>query len=344
MATIEQENQMRETLNKNLEALLNLSIDSLIRKEELGVSLNFEEGKPYFERVLKLFKDIKDTNLDGISYEALNQINNQVVIAIGDFKNIREFSIDKYPNNTKATRDQFIGTVRDRYDEFYKILTPHIAYGIRKGTDFGALEKQARETVEKMIELTGKLVEKQKETEKETKEILESMRKAAAEAGVSQNAIYFSSEAKENKDAADNWLKITKYLAISTIVYALLATIAFFIWGANLGFEQSIQLAVAKVLIFSVFYYATIWCGKNYRSYMHNYVINKHRQNGLSTFQAFAKATDDDTIKDAVLLRSTESIFGSSNSGFIANDSDQSGGSQILEIIRSGLDSKGGKV
>lgn len=343
MATLEQEKEMRETLNQNLEALLGISIESLIRRDELGASLNFEEGKPYFERVIKLFRDIKDTNLDGISYEALSQINNQAVIAIGDFKNIREFSIDKYPQNTKSTRDQFISTVRDRYDEFYKILTPHIAYGIRKGTDFAALEKQARETAEKIIELTGQLVQKQKETEKEAKEILDSMRKAAGEAGVSQNAIYFSLEAEEHKSKAESWLTATKWMAGATILFAVLATVAFFIFTKDFSFEQALQLAVAKVLIFSVFYYATIWCGKNYRAYVHNYVVNKHRQNGLSTFQAFVKATEDQTIKNAVLLKATESIFGLANSGFISSDSEQSGSSQILEIIRSGFESKGGK-
>ena len=68
MATLEQEIQMKETLAKNLEALTSISIGSLIRREELGASLNFEEGKPYFERVLKLFSDIKNANF-GLTFE-----------------------------------------------------------------------------------------------------------------------------------------------------------------------------------------------------------------------------------------------------------------------------------
>lgn len=343
MATLQEEKNMLDALEKNLEVLSGITPESLVRREELGVSLSFEEGLPSFRRTLKLFNDLKNANKDGVPYNTLNELNNLAVNCIEEFKKVKEFSMDKYPQNPVNSRDTLISSVRDRYDEYYKKLTPHIAYSIRKGTDFEALESQARETLTELIKTKNDIIKEQEKAKKDSESILESMRKAAAEAGVSQNAIYFSTEAKENKDAADTWLKITKYLAISTIVYALLATIAFFIWGANLGFEQSVQLAVAKVLIFSVFYYATIWCGKNYRSYMHNYVVNKHRQNGLSTFQAFAKATDDNTIKDAVLLRSTESIFGSSNSGFITNDSDQSGGSQILEIIRSGIDSKSGK-
>lgn len=343
MATVEQEEIMRETLIKNLDALLSISSESLVKRDELGASLNFEEGKPYFERVLKLFRHIRSANLEGMSHNALNSINGLVATAINDFKNIKEFSIDKYPNNTKATRDQFINTIRDRFDEYYSILTPHIAYSIRMGTDFEALEKKAREAAENMLYITGNMIEKQKEIEKQSQEILDSMRKAAGEAGVSQNAIFFSNEAKENLAQADDWLKYTKWMAGITIFFAILATIVFLLLDLKGDFEKSLQLAIAKILIFSVLYYATIWCGKNYRSYMHNFVINKHRQNGLSTFQAFAKATEDETIKNAVLLKATESIFGNTNSGFVHADSDQSSGSQILEIVRSGFEAKGSK-
>ena len=191
--------------------------------------------------------------------------------------------------------------------------------------------------------MKSEIIKEQKDSKTESESILESMRKAAGEAGVSQNAIYFSLEAEEHKRTAENWLRVTKWMAIATIVFAVLATVAFFWFVKDLSFEQALQLAVAKILLFSVFYYASVWCGKNYRAYIHNYVINKHRQNGLSTFQAFVKATEDQAIKNAVLLKATESIFGIANSGFISSESEQSGSSQILEIIRSGFESKSGK-
>jgi len=344
MATIEQETKKREELEGNLNELASITPDSLIRKAELGTALSFEEGLPYFKRTLKLFSDLSNSKLDGISHTALNQLNTAATQAFGEFKSIKDFSIEQHPQNTKDARDQLINTIRDRYDHYYQILTPHIAYSIRKGTDFEALEKNARETLSEVFKIKEKLNEEQLKAKKEATDILESMRKAAAEVGVSQHAIYFKEAAEEHKNASDTWFSYTKWMAFSTIIFAVLATIAFFFYGSDLRFEQAIQLAVAKILVFSVFYYATIWCGKNYRAYLHNYVVNKHRQNGLSTFQAFVKATEDEATKNAVLLRSTESIFGMANSGFISSDTEQSSSSQILEIIRSGFEAKGGKV
>src|SRR3989339_134129 len=340
MATLEQENQKRSELEKNLSELAGITPESLIKKAELGTALSFEDGLPYFKRTLKLFNDLKNSNLDGIPYKAINQLNTVATQAIGEFNNIKGFTIEQHPQNTKGERDQLINTIRDRYDNYYEVLAPHIAYSIRKGTDFEALESQARNTLK---ELKDKIVEEQKKSKLESDGILDSMRKAAGEAGVSQNAIYFSIEADEHKKTAGNWLTATKWMAFATILFAVLATIAFFIFTKDFTFEQALQLTVAKILVFSVFYYATVWCGKNYRAYIHNYVVNKHRQNGLSTFQAFVKATEDPAIKNAVLLKATESIFGLANSGFISSESEQSGSSQILEIIRSGFESKGGK-
>lgn len=343
MATYEQEKQKREELTKNLNELSSITPDSLIKKAELGTALSFEEGLPHFKRTLKLFEDLKNSNLDGVSYKAINQLNTAATQAISEFNNIKGFTIEQHPQNTKSERDQLINTIRDRYDNYYEILAPHIAYSIRKGTDFEALETQARETLSDLVKTKNEILSEQAKAVNESNSILESMRKAAGEAGVSQNAIYFSVEAEENKKASEKWLKITKWMAIATVAFAILATIAFFSFATDLKFEHSIQLAIAKILVFSALYYATIWCGRNYRSYLHNYIINKHRQNGLSTFQAFVKATEDVAIKNAVLLKTTESIFGLTHSGFVSSESESSGGSQILEIIRSGFEAKGGK-
>lgn len=342
MATFEQENEMRASLSQNLNVLSEISVDSLVKKEELGSSLNFEEGLPYFSRILKLFNGLKNSNLDGASHTALNQMNNQATQALALFKEVREFSIEKYPQNTKSQRDSLLNKIRDSYDDFYKTLTPHIAYSIRKGTDFEALEQQARETLDDLNKIKKSIVDEQIKAQKNSEAILDSMRKAAAEAGVSQHSIYFKEEADAHQKLANTWLKASYIMASITILFAIVATAIYFIQISDLNLHQSIQLAVTKILIFSVLYYATIWCSKNYRSHLHNYITNKHRQNSLSTFQAFVKATEDPATKDAVLIRATESIFSIGNSGFVSGESESDGSSHILEIIRNGVKSNNG--
>jgi hypothetical protein len=86
--------------------------------------------------------------------------------------------------------------------------------------------------------------------------------------------------------------------------------------------------------MFSGLFAGVVWMGRIYRAHRHNYVINKHRQNALSTFETFAKAAADEQTKAAVLLQATQSIFSLQQSGYLSQESESAGYPQVLEIIR----------
>jgi hypothetical protein len=65
-----------------------------------------------------------------------------------------------------------------------------------------------------------------------------------------------------------------------------------------------------------------------------NYILNRHRQNALDTFETFVTATADNQNKDAVLLQATQTIFSAQNSGFINQDSESPNLSPLLELIK----------
>jgi len=70
----------------------------------------------------------------------------------------------------------------------------------------------------------------------------------------------------------------------------------------------------------------------------HNFVVNKHRQNALSTFQAFSEATiNDPDTKNAILLQATQCIFSPQPSGFINKENEQENSNKIIEIFKSNL-------
>jgi len=80
---------------------------------------------------------------------------------------------------------------------------------------------------------------------------------------------------------------------------------------------------------------ATFWAGKTYRAHRHNAVVNRHRQNALTTFQTFAQAASEEQTKNAVLLQATQCIFSPQQTGYIQSDNDTPGIPQVLEIVRS---------
>ena len=189
------------------------------------------------------------------------------------------------------------------------------------------LEEQAAQTLA--------AVQKIKEvTEAEVATTLEHVRNAAAESGVSQHAHHFDDEARAYAKASTKWLGATIGLAALTILLA----IGNFIWvekmSATTTTAQAIQLSLSKFVLFALAYYGTVWSGKNYRVQRHNYVVNRHQRNALSSFETFVAASGDDETKNAVLVQATQSIFTPQASGFIGRDTESATTSpKILEML-----------
>lgn len=334
--------RVQQELLLNIDAIILVSPNALERKEALG-DLCFSEGVDVFSNIISLYKELKLVDISRIPFRKLENIKRVSDDTLKLFNDISYFSLTTATRDIRQERDQLLDRTYQVYNDCFESISPVLSLLLMQNTKVAEMEKQSKELLEGMESTLNEIINANKGKEIEANQILDSMRKASAEAGVSQHAIYFKQEAEDNNRHASKWLKYTIIMASSTVVFAIVATGLFFLWSKGLKVEESIQLAVAKVLIFSILYYATVWCGRNYKAYLHNYIINKHRQNGLSTFQEFVKATNDEAIKNAVLLRSTETIFGITNSGFIQGESDQTSNPQILEIIRSGMQSQTNK-
>jgi len=250
------------------------------------------------------------------------------------FRNIQQFSITKYTNNPIAQRDSFINQARDQYDNIFTQVSPLVAFTLRKGIDFKRLQDQAEGILKQMTSVSQQLEEKLKESVKNADEVLDAVRKVASEAGVSQHAIHFKTEADNFEKSAKPWLVWTVILASATALIGLVLAIKGIYWLPTLTASQGVQLAIPKIFLFSILLSATIWCGKTYRSSRHNAVVNRHRQNALATFEAFVKATTDQPTKNAVLIQATQCIFSPQQTGYIQAEPEVAV-PQVLELVRN---------
>lgn len=164
--------------------------------------------------------------------------------------------------------------------------------------------------------------------------IVRASRDAAADIGVSRHAAHFAEEADDNAKTATAWLRATAVAAGLTFLAVAGNVVYTFLASAGKS-DLNIQLVIAKVLAFSLLLSATLWCGRLYRAARHNYVVNRHRQNALSSFQAFVEAAGDEQTKNAVLLHAAQSIFAAQPSGLVPSDSEPTGTSHLIELVRT---------
>jgi len=335
MATLEEENAMRQDLKNVLTELAKIGPEDLARSKDLGPQLNFEGGVVYFSRILRLFHTLNDTDFSDVPYQQLVSLRDAARNARDIFQRISEYSLQKYSSNPIVTRDQFIVQARDSYDDIFARVAPTIAFTLRKGTDFVKLEEQAKATLKRIDETGSEHATALKTARNQAEQMVEEVRKMAAESGVSQHAIHFKQEADRHDTSAGTWLKATVSLALLTVLIGVGLLIIYFRVVTSLNSGQSLQLAISKIVIFSVLITATLWAGRTYRGQRHNAVVNRHRQNALTTFQTFAKAAGDNETKNAVLLQATQCIFAPQQTGYISGEAEAAGIPQVLEIVRN---------
>jgi len=330
---LQEQEAARRKLDEALRKLAEIAPDSLVRSEELGSALDFRKGVEVFRRSLGLFKSLQESNLDGFPTPILHQLTQVAQETLQAFQQIQQFN-PTGQNTPASVRDNLINQVAIVYDRHFPQIAPVIAYSVRRGTDFERLEREARATLDAVTEIKTGLEKRTSEIVKQAQDALKQVQQAAAEVGVAQHAIHFRQEAAEHLRRSRQWLIATVLLGVLTLGFAVWVLYSYRTAPADLTTAQSLQLGIAKLFVFSVLSFAVVWSGRMYRAQWHNYVVNKHRQNALSTFETFVKAASDDQTKNAVLIQATQCIFSPQATGFVSHEPEAMPPAQILEIVR----------
>jgi len=329
-----------ENAKESLQRMQEFDTQNLPRSSDLGSSLNFSEVLPDAERLKELHIRLPISVLDDFTDDILNQIKQQADGDFNRFKQILDF--DPHQGNPGAQRIALINEVKAAYDAAFKRFYPYLAYAMSRTMDISRMETDARAIFQDISDKTATIQKDLEASKTEADSVLEEIRKVAAEQGVSQQAIYYKTEAEEHFTQADTWRKAT--IGVSIAVGAFAAASLFLHKIPFLKPENpydSIQLVASKILIFGILSYMLILCAKNFLSHKHNSIINKHRQNALMTFKALVEASGNNEAKEIVLAHASSCIFSPQDTGY----TNSRGGSakSIIEFLPKSIMSAGDK-
>lgn len=327
MATKDQVEKLQSLFNK----LTELEISELIYDKNWG-SINFEAAENDLNRLYALCNHFKVLPIDQLPSDIAEQIYSEATPINQTVSNIREYTIEQA--DPSGVRDRYVSEVKINVDKFYKfahIYIPYLAY------QKGEIQSNIRQLTSSVTEAKLLLSQSEKDVSNKSKEIdkiIQAAREASASVGVAHFTTDFLAEAKSMELQALVWLKATAILAglsLCTAIYFLQAT-------PQLSTTASaIQYVSSKVLILVLLITATLWCGNLYKAAKHQAAANKFKGNSLKTFQAFVNATNDSTVKDAILIETTRAIFSESATGYIGNDNSSADSTKIVEIVKSGI-------
>jgi len=338
MANAEQANLDRAGLNELLQELGNVKTADYVREGDLGAALSFKEAIPHIEALLGLYSDLARFDLK-IVPDAVIKNHRALAFEVKQLiDRMRQFTPAQA--NPKSDRDAVIERARAIYDGQWQKIAPTLAYCTSKGGNFDGLRKQVESAEVVFRKATEDAQASYKATDERAKQILRSMEEAAANVGVDNHAIQFNRQADEHKASAYFWMSST--IVLAAVGGYLLHFL--FIGGGKPELLNAKDAStglivfevVTRLMVFSFLSFGMYWSAKNYAAHRHNYVVNRHRQNALSTFKAFVAAAGvDQSTKNAVLLQASQAIYLPQTSGYTdpAGVAQQTTG--IFEIIKS---------
>ena len=184
-----------------------------------------------------------------------------------------------------------------------------------------------------------------KEVQKEIlkiKQIQSQLAEQAVREEASRYGDFFKKEAEENE-------KLSKKFGIAFFGFSILAGVFayyFLRFDQNIVAHSFIELIIKgdvinKIFIFSIILFAISLVRREYLALRHQFTLNKHRQNALSSHKEISSSIEktanesDKEISNAVLLELTKSMFSPQDTGFVKSQTDVSSGNRIVEITKS---------
>jgi len=280
-----------------------------------------------------LLRQLSETGLGSLPQKHLDALENAIVSMRNWFGDLVGFG-----SSTPATierRDELARGFREAADRWFDELLLPIAFFRSTNLSLQNERNQATALIGSIQQIQRQADETLKEQRRQGEEIVAALRDTAGATGVSESAAFFLNESTAYASASRWWLLATLLITISIIGLAWYSYKSLVPSLTATEWPQAIQLAVAKIAIFTVSYYVLLLCARNFSASRHNFSINKRKATALRTFRAFVQTTSDPATKDAVLRVVTESIFGSDASGYLAREPEAKlGNTSILEILR----------
>lgn len=303
---------------KSLDRLFQFDPNDLIQKSRLGENA-FVDAVPPASRVLGLYKRIPVEVVSELSENSAKGLKESADSTFSRISEILDFDLEQ--GAVRSRRDALIVNLTTGYDLAFDAILPIVAFSVAQATDFVAIGEKGRAAVQDVRDKTDGIQIEIASTLDEAKDLLEEVRNVAAENGVLKQAAFFRDEAASHVDSSRYWLSAAIVSGLVLVLYTSLTLLL----SKNPIFTSetiygSLQIAVSKVLLFSILTYAVIACVANYRSHRHNAVVNKHRQNALMTYRTLSEAGASPESRDTILNHAAAAIYAPVDSGYVKHE------------------------
>ena len=147
---------------------------SLVRRDELGAMLSFNEAVEPARRVIQLFRKLPTGAMEEFPATQLKQIQNQCKSSYTYFDQILKFS--PRVGDAETQRTTLIDQLEASYQPTFDHLFPFISFAVARTVDFGSLEERGRAAIQSINDDRDKVLRELKETSENAMAVLKEVR------------------------------------------------------------------------------------------------------------------------------------------------------------------------
>ena len=260
---------------------------------------------------------------------------------LGEFLELTKQVQTSFPDALQAARNGYpMGNIIDQHAAAScDAVLPVVQEYADRAAATKSMRKEAEDLLAEMRGQQEKLttaIQEAETTATETKasfqQKVDDLEGTVTQLGASLHAAFFKREAEKHEEAAAAWKKGVWATAAVLALYAVASI--FFSAIPWLKDVDTVQLAVSKALTFIVLGYALFFCARNYAAERHNAVVNRHRQNALTTYRALVRANKNLEGADIILTQAARFIFAPQDSGYARKGGDGGGDVSVFETVR----------
>lgn len=308
-----------EDVIADLKRIQDFPVEELRQNERLGRESDFSEAITPAQRVVNVFKKFPIDAVEELTFQQKKELQGWCKSIYNLFDEIK--TIKLADGDFVSRRDELISQTKQANDIYLSRLQPLISYAVARTVDFNSLTIEARKAVQAIRDENIQIQLELEAISNESRQVLQQVKDAAAEQGVTQQAIYFKDEAEVHGVASERWLWASISSTAVLLSYSALSLFFpyFEVFTAD-SIVEAVQLTASKLLIFAVLTFAVVQCVKVYLAHRHNEVTNRHRQNALMTYTTLANAAGTTEAKDVVLQYAAGAIYSPNDSGYLKNE------------------------
>jgi hypothetical protein len=191
--------------------------------------------------------------------------------------------------------------------------------------------KRLEATVIEASNAAATLVRQSEDAEKMLNEIGDVLKRA----GLATQSGYFGAAASADRKASMVWLGVAIMASIAIFAYGYFGLPAKAAAAQAPNYASLLERWPLHIVNLTLLFTSLVFAIRNYSSLRHNVTVNRHCAISLATYRAIIRPLKDERVREVVIEKAANTIFGHQPSGYLKGETQSSPVTPVIGAVQA---------